>query len=129
MSPCAFYFTDKVSKSNSTVHFLSGALVFTTILLIVLAFSILTIYNRKKCHCKGNSFFSFLLKPELYYCFVSQMTIFIYILKQNPKLSRPLTSHLKLWVSLIWCQITVKVPFLTHSPTNYYLLPKCVFIL
>ncbi|XP_075890106.1 uncharacterized protein LOC142893428 [Nelusetta ayraudi] len=41
-----------VSKSNSTVHFLSGALVFTTILLIVLAFSVLTIYNRKKCHCK-----------------------------------------------------------------------------
>lgn len=76
MSPCAFYFTDTVSKSNSTVHFLSGALVFTTILLIVLAFSVLTIYNRKKCHCKGNSFFSFLFKPERYYCFVSQMTIF-----------------------------------------------------
>lgn len=57
MSPCAFFFTDKVSKSNSAVHFLSGALVFTTILLIVLVFSVLTIYNRKKCHCKGNFFF------------------------------------------------------------------------
>ncbi|XP_075890136.1 uncharacterized protein LOC142893446 isoform X2 [Nelusetta ayraudi] len=48
----------KDDKSDSIVYVLIGALTFTTILLVVLAYSVLKIYKRKKCHCKDSQIVS-----------------------------------------------------------------------
>lgn len=91
-------------KSDSTVYVLSVALVFTTTLLVVLAYSVLRIYKRQKCHCKGKAAIPFLFWTIS--CFDWPINDCIaFILKQDHKLSPYLISHLKLWVLLTVCSV------------------------
>lgn len=68
-------------KSDSTVYVLSGALaVFTSFLVVVLAYSVVKIYKRDKCHCKGKSwhFFSVLNNQQCLFILVYKLLFGFY---------------------------------------------------